>query len=41
MLGFSANRQPKEESGGACLPQVAIFAAGHRNTRKEAVHITK
>ncbi|WP_455906252.1 hypothetical protein [Hafnia paralvei] len=23
------------------MPQVAIFAAGHRNTRKEAVHITK
>lgn len=27
--------------GSVCLPQVAIFAAGHRNTRKEAVHITK
>lgn len=25
-------REPKEESGGACLPQVAIFSAGHRKS---------
>lgn len=27
--------------GSVCLPDVALYAAGHRNTRKEAVHITK
>lgn len=27
--------------GSCCLPEVALYAAGHRNTRKEAVHITK
>lgn len=27
--------------GSCCLPDVALFAAGHRNTRKDAVHITK
>lgn len=26
---------------GVCLPEVALYAAGHRNTRKEAVHIIK
>lgn len=25
-------REPKEESGGACLPQVAIFSAGYRKS---------
>ena len=34
-------RGEEEVTGSCCLPQVAIFAAGHRNTRKEAVHITK
>lgn len=27
--------------GSCCLPEVALYAAGHRNTRKEAVHIIK
>jgi hypothetical protein len=34
-------REPKEESGGACLPQVALYAAGNRTVRKDAVHIIK
>ena len=34
-------REVKEESGAMCLPQVAIFAAGHRRARKGAVHIYK
>ena len=34
-------RDPKEESGGACLPQVALYAAGNRTVRKDAVHIIK
>ena len=25
-------REPKEESGGACLPQVAIFSTGYRKS---------
>lgn len=25
-------REPKEESGGACLPQVAMYSAGHRKS---------
>ncbi|WP_313382844.1 hypothetical protein [Pantoea sp.] len=31
----------KHESTAMCLPQVALFQAGHRKVRKEAVHITK
>ena len=27
-----ALRQPKEESGGACLPQVAMYSAGYRKS---------
>ncbi|MGB7801393.1 hypothetical protein [Buttiauxella sp.] len=34
-------REPKEESSGACLPQVALYAAGNRTVRKDAVHIIK
>lgn len=34
-------REPKEESGGACLLQVALYAAGNRTVRKDAVHIIK
>lgn len=34
-------REPKEESGGSCLPQVALYAAGNRTVRKDAVHIIK
>ncbi|OCJ30606.1 hypothetical protein A6U95_06820 [Serratia sp. 14-2641] len=33
-------RKPVIE-GPACLPQVALYNAGHRKTRKEAVHIVK
>jgi hypothetical protein len=40
-LSLPGLRQPKEENGSACLPQVAIFHAGHRTVRKEAVHIVK
>lgn len=31
----------KHESTSQCLPQVALYQAGHRKVRKEAVHITK
>ncbi|WP_313684143.1 hypothetical protein [Pantoea sp.] len=31
----------KHESGAVCLPGVAIYAAGYRKVRKDAVHITK
>lgn len=35
-------RQPKEEvTGSICIPQVAIYNAGHRTVRKDAVHIFK
>lgn len=34
-------REPKEVSGGACLPQVALYSAGHRTSRKDAVHVVK
>jgi hypothetical protein len=34
-------REPKEVSGSACLPQVALYAAGNRTVRKDAVHIIK
>lgn len=34
-------REPRAESGGACLPQVALYAAGNRTVRKDAVHIIK
>lgn len=27
-------RQPKEETGSACLPQVAIYSAGHRKSNE-------
>lgn len=29
------------ESGAVCLADVALYQAGHRKVRKEAVHITK
>lgn len=31
----------KHESTAMCLPQVALFQAGHRTVRKDAVHIIK
>lgn len=31
----------KHESTAMCLPQVALFQAGHRKVRKGVVHITK
>lgn len=34
-------RDVKVESGAMCLPDVAIFAAGYRNSRKDATHIIK
>lgn len=34
-------REPKEAVSGVCLPQVAIYSAGHRTVRKGAVHIFK
>lgn len=39
--GPAAPRQVQEECGAMCLPQVAMFNAGHRKPRKDAVHITK
>jgi len=39
--GPAAPRQAQEECGAMCLPQVALFNAGHRKTRKDAVHIIK
>lgn len=30
-----------DSADNRCLPQVAIFHAGHRTVRKEAVHIVK
>ena len=31
----------KHESTAMCLPQVALFQAGHRKVRKDATHIVK
>lgn len=31
----------KKLGGKTCLPQVAIFSAGYRTNRKEAIHIVK
>lgn len=30
--GPAAPRQPQEDCGAMCLPQVALYAAGHRKT---------
>lgn len=30
-----------EISSGMCIPDVALYQAGHRKVRKDAVHITK
>ncbi|NIY47306.1 hypothetical protein E2L00_07100 [Cedecea colo] len=34
-------RESKEDTGSACLPQVALYSAGHRTVRKDVVHIVK
>jgi len=34
-------RDVKVESGAMCLPDVALYAAGYRNSRKDATHIIK
>lgn len=39
--GPAAPRAKQEDCGAMCLPQVALYAAGHRKTRKDAVHIIK
>lgn len=39
--GPAAPRPVQEDCGAMCLPQVALYNAGHRKTRKEAVHIVK
>ncbi len=39
--GPAAPRQAQKDCGAMCLPQVAMFNAGHRKTRKDAVHIIK
>lgn len=31
----------KHESGSACLPEIALYQAGHRTVRKDATHIVK
>ncbi|MDU4288369.1 hypothetical protein [Mixta calida] len=31
----------KHESTAMCLPQVALYQAGHRKVRKDATHIVK
>lgn len=41
LSGTLSLRSKREESGSACLPEVARYAAGHRTSRKEAVHIFK
>ncbi|WP_289365866.1 hypothetical protein [Pantoea stewartii] len=37
----SPSLRSKHESGSACLPEVALYQAGHRTVRKDATHITK
>lgn len=44
MIDYKASPRPAQEvceGGATCLPQVAMFNAGHRKTRKDAVHIIK
>lgn len=40
-ISLAGTRQKEVEGGAVCLPEVALFAAGHRNTRKDATHIIK
>ncbi len=37
----SPSLRSKHESGSACLPEVALYQAGHRTVRKDATHIIK
>ena len=37
----SPSLREKHESTAMCLSDVALYQAGHRKVRKEAVHITK
>lgn len=44
MIDYKASPRPAQEvceGGATCLRQVAMFNAGHRKTRKDAVHIIK
>jgi hypothetical protein len=40
-ISLAGTRQKEVEGGAVCLPEVALFAAGHRKVRKDAVHIVK
>lgn len=33
-ISFAGTRQKEVEGGSVCLPDVALFAAGHRNTKQ-------
>lgn len=33
-ISLAGTRQKQIEGGAVCLPEVAIFAAGHRNTKQ-------
>lgn len=37
----SPSLRDRNDGGAVCLPSVAIYSAGFRKVRKEAVHITK
>lgn len=37
----SPSLREKHESSSVCLADVALYQAGHRKVRKDAVHITK
>lgn len=37
----SHSLRSKHDTGSACLPEVALYQAGHRNVRKDATHIVK
>lgn len=37
----SPSLRDKQEGGGVCLPEIAIYNAGYRTVRKNVVHITK
>lgn len=37
----SPSLRDKQEGGAVCLPEIAIYNAGHRKVRKDAVHIVK
>ncbi|WP_034912950.1 hypothetical protein [Erwinia sp. 9145] len=37
----ACERRAVRQSGSACLPEVALYAAGYRTVRKDATHIIK